>query len=269
VLVPEALRGAHRAGLERYLAGGEPSIIGRRIEMTALHADGHEIPVELAVTRVNLPGPPLFSGYIRDITARKRAEEQIHLLMREANHRLKNLLGLVQVIVRQTAAGDREDFIGRFTERIQALAAHQDLLVRSEQRGTDVGDLVCAQLAHFADLVSSRIALDGPKPQLNGAAAQAVALAIHELSTNSGKYGSLSTDAGRVDVHWQVDGDLFEMSWTERNGPPVRPPKSRGFGSTVIESMAKLAVDGEVKLDYAPSGLEWHLTCPAANALER
>jgi two-component system cell cycle sensor histidine kinase/response regulator CckA len=77
VLVPEDLREAHRTGLARYLDGGEPSILGRRIEMAALHADGHLVPVELAVTRVNLPGPPLFSGYIRDITARKRAEEEL------------------------------------------------------------------------------------------------------------------------------------------------------------------------------------------------
>jgi two-component system cell cycle sensor histidine kinase/response regulator CckA len=77
VLIPEELRASHHAGLQRYLDGGEPAILGRRIEMIALHADGHEIPVELAVTRVNLPGPPLFSGYIRDITARKRAEEEL------------------------------------------------------------------------------------------------------------------------------------------------------------------------------------------------
>jgi two-component system cell cycle sensor histidine kinase/response regulator CckA len=78
VLIPERLRDAHRHGLERYLEGGPATILGERIEMSALHADGHEIPVELAVSRVNLPGPPLFSGYIRDITARKRAEEELH-----------------------------------------------------------------------------------------------------------------------------------------------------------------------------------------------
>jgi two-component sensor histidine kinase len=141
------------------------------------------------------------------------------------------------------------------------------MLVRDE-RGTDVEDLVRAQLAHF-DLVSSRITLDGPTLKLNAAAAQAIGLAIHELSTNAGKYGSLSTDAGRVDVHWQVDGDLFKMSGLERNGPPVRGPDGRGFGSAVIEAMAKRAVNGEVQLEYDPAGVEWHLTCPAANALER
>jgi two-component sensor histidine kinase len=187
--------------------------------------------------------------------------------MREANHRVKNLLGLVQAIARQTAAGSPQDFTGRFTERIQALAANQDLLGRNQQQGAGLEDLVRAQLAHFADLVGSRIAVGGPELRLNAAAAQAIGLALHELATNAGKYGALSGE-GRVDVSWQSEGDVFTMSWIERGGPRVQPPKHRGFGSTVIESIAKRAVDGEVQLDYAPSGLEWHLTCPAANALD-
>jgi PAS domain S-box-containing protein len=236
-------------------------------ELTHTKRDGHEIVVESQLVRVVYDGELYALETNRDITERKRAAEQIHLLMREANHRVNNLLGLVQVIARQTTADNVEDFIGRFTQRIQALAAHQDLLVHSEW-GTDVEDLARAQLAHFADLVGSRIALDGPKLRMNAAAAQAVGLAIHELSTNAGKYGSLSTDAGRVDIHWQVNGDVFEMNWVERNGPPVSPPERRGFGSTVVDVMAKRTVGGEVELDYAPSGLTWRLTCPAANALE-
>jgi two-component sensor histidine kinase len=99
-------------------------------------------------------------------------------------------------------------------------------------------------------------------------AAQAIGLALHELATNAGKYGALSVDAGRVDVRWRVEGDTFMMSWTERNGPPVFRPERRGFGSSVVGAMAKLSVSGEVELDYAPSGLTWRLTCPAANAVE-
>src|SRR5262252_8568741 len=189
--------------------------------------------------------------------------------MREVNHRAKNMLSLVQAIARQTAAREPEDFIGCFTERIQALAANQDLLIRNEWQGVDMEDLVRAQLAHFADLVGSRIGVHGPKLHLNAAAAQAIGLALHELATNAGKYGALSVDAGHVDVGWQFDdGGIFTMGWTERDGPPVSPPRRRGFGSTVITWMAKRSVDGEVELDYAPSGLVWHLTCPAANALE-
>jgi PAS domain S-box-containing protein len=205
---------------------------------------------------------------IRDITARKRVEEQVRLLMREANHRAKNMLSLVQAVARQTAAREPEDFVGRFTERLQALSANQDLLTRNEWHGVEIKDLVCAQLAHFADLVGSRIATHGPKLHLNAAAAQAIGLALHELATNAGKYGALSTEMGRVDISWGGNNDIFTMSWTEREGPPVSAPKRHGFGTTVVERMAKKSVDGTVDLDYAPSGLSWCLTCPAANALE-
>jgi PAS domain S-box-containing protein len=214
-------------------------------------------------------GQRLFVCVAQDVTERKAHEEQVHLLMREVNHRAKNMLSLVQAIARQTAAREPEDFIGHFTERIQALAANQDLLIRNEWQGVDVEDLVRAQLAHFADLVGSRITVHGPKLRLNAAAAQAIGLALHELATNAGKYGALSVDAGRVEVGWRFDGDLFAISWTERNGPPVSPPERRGFGTTVITSMAKRTVDGEVQLDYARSGVMWRLHCPAANALEQ
>jgi PAS domain S-box-containing protein len=213
-------------------------------------------------------GRRLFVTVAQDVTDRRAYEERIDLLMRESRHRTKNILGLVQVIARQTAAGDAKDFIDRFSKRIQALAANQDLLVRNEWRGVDIEKLVRAQLAHFADLAGSRIAVGGPSLRLNAAAAQAIGLALHELATNAGKYGALSVDAGRVDVRWRLDGDSFVMSWIERSGPPVPPPKRRGFGSTVVDPMAKLSVGGEVDLNYAPSGLMWRLTCPAANAVE-
>jgi two-component sensor histidine kinase len=131
-----------------------------------------------------------------------------------------------------------------------------------------VEDLVRAQLAYFADLVGSRIAMHGPRLRLTAAAAQAIGLALRELATNAGKYGALSAGAGRVDVDWRLEGDTFGVSWTERDGPPVTPPQRRGFGSTVISSMAKLSVGGDVELDYAPQGVKWRLSCPAVNVLE-
>jgi two-component sensor histidine kinase len=91
---------------------------------------------------------------------------------------------------------------------------------------------------------------------------------MHELAANAGKYGALSTGKGRVDVGWGTDGNTFTMSWTEREGPLVSAPKQGGFGTTVVNATAKRTVGGEVELDYAPSGLGWRLTCPAANALE-
>jgi len=209
-----------------------------------------------------------FGGTVQDITERKEREEKEHLLMREINHRAKNMLSVVDAIAHQTATKSPEDFVERFSERIQALSANQDLLVRNEWNGVEIADLVRAQLAHFADLIGSRIAMHGPKLRLSPASAQAIGLALHELATNAGKYGSLSTDTGRVDVSWGTDGDTLTMSWTEHEGPPVSAPKRRGFGTIVMEAMAQRSVNGKVDLDYAPSGLTWRLTCPAADALE-
>jgi len=213
-------------------------------------------------------GRRLFVTVVQDVTDRKAYEERIDLLMREARHRTKNILGLVQAIARQTAAGEAQGFVDRFGKRIQALSTNQDLLVRHAWQRIDVKDLVQAQLEHFADLIGTRVTFDGPKLLLNAGAAQSIGLALHELATNAAKYGALSTDAGHVDVSWQLDDDTYTMGWIERDGPPVRFPERRGFGTTVIESVLKQALGGAVQLDYAPSGLEWHLTCRAADALE-
>ncbi len=208
------------------------------------------------------------AGTAQDITERKEREEKEHLLMREINHRAKNMLSVVDAIAHQTAIKSPESFIERFSERIQALSANQDLLIRNEWNGVDIKDLVHAQLAHFADLIGSRIAVQGPQLRLRAASAQAIGLALHELATNAGKYGALSTDAGRVDICWGAADGTLTISWTERGGPPVSRPERRGFGTVVMETMAQRSVDGRVDLDYPPSGLTWRLTCPAANALE-
>jgi two-component sensor histidine kinase len=185
--------------------------------------------------------------------------------MREVNHRAKNMLSVVDAIAHQTATRNPEGFIDRFSERIQALSANQDLLVRNEWNGVEIEDLVRAQLAHFADLIGSGISVRGPKLRFTAASAQAIGLALHELATNAGKYGALSTDRGDIYISWGTIDDTFTMSWTERDGPPVSAPKRRGFGTIVMETMAERSVDGTVDLDYAPSGLTWRLTCRAGN----
>jgi PAS domain S-box-containing protein len=209
-----------------------------------------------------------FGGTVQDITERKEREEKEQLLMREINHRAKNMLSVVDSIAHQTATRNPEDFVERFSERVQSLSANQDLLVRNAWNGVEIEDLVRAQLAHFADLIGSRIGVRGCKLRFTAASAQAIGLALHELATNAGKYGALSADKGRVDISWGIVGDTFTMSWIERDGPPVSAPKRRGFGTVVMEAMAERSVDGAVALDYASSGVTWCLTCPAANALE-
>jgi PAS domain S-box-containing protein len=207
-------------------------------------------------------------GTAQDITERKKREEKEHLLMREINHRAKNMLSVVDAIAHQTAARNPADFIERLSERIQALSANQDLLVRNEWKGVEIEDLACAQLAPFAHLIGSRIVVHGPPLRLNAASAQAIGLALRELTTNAGKFGALSKDTGSLYIDWRTEGEAFAMSWTECDGPPVSAPQRRGFGTIVMQEMAQRSVNGEVDLHYAPSGVTWRLTCPAVNALE-
>lgn len=207
-----------------------------------------------------------------DITDRKQAEEHIRLLLSEVNHRSKNMLSVVAAIARQTKAPSQEEFVKRFSDRIQALATSHDLLAESQWQSIAVSDLVRAQLAHFQDLIGCRIRLDGPPLNLSVAGAQCIGMVVHELATNAAKHGALSNEVGSVEIAWQVNNQALEnrftISWTERGGPHVVAPTSRGYGSTVIKSMAELNLDGEVQLHFASSGLNWRLACPATKILE-
>jgi PAS domain S-box-containing protein len=207
-------------------------------------------------------------GLVRDITERKHAEEHLQMLMREVNHRSRNMLAVVHSIARQTAASDLEEFIDRFSQRIQALSANQDLLIKNDWRGADVQELVRAQLAPFADLIGTRVQIQGPQLRVTPYAAQSIGLALHELATNASKYGSLSNDRGCVSISWQLDGNEFTISWVEYDGPRVEPPRRMGFGNTVISVVAEASVEGHVELDYPPTGLIWRLKCPASKTLE-
>lgn len=213
-------------------------------------------------------------GLVQDITEQKEREDQIQLLLSEVNHRSKNLLGVVLSVARQTAGGNHEEYMQRFAERIQSLAAGQDLLVKSQWKGVPLDDLVTAQLGHFKDLIGDRIVLAGPAVLLSATTAQTIGMALHELATNASKYGALSTDQGRVDIAWQsVAGSgsarRFVMTWTESGGPPVSAPQRRGFGSTVTEKIVRMSLDCDVTANFAPAGFSWRLDCPWENVIDQ
>ena len=202
---------------------------------------------------------------VTDMSERKRHEEQVNLLMREVNHRAKNMLALVQAIARQTVATHPKSFVEHFGKRLRALAASQDLLVKAEWKGVDLGELIHSQLEHFSGLIGSRINLVGPAFFISASAAQTIGMALHELATNAGKYGALSTDAGGVDVSWGLKcagaEERFVISWHESGGPPVTPPAQTGFGSMVIARTVQMSLDATVDLEFAAGGLRWRLEC--------
>lgn len=204
--------------------------------------------------------------------AYKQAEQQIRLLMTEVNHRSKNLLSVVTAIAQQTAASSPQEFVRKFSSRVHALAVNHDLLVKSLWRSIDAAELISGQLAHFGDAVGRRISVDGPPIRVSSAAAQSIGMVVHELSTNTVKYGALSGEQGRIEIAWEIDNSLsepvFSIRWTERDGPPVIAPTHRGFGTTVVTKMVEMSLDGETVLEYSSRGLIWKLACPLKNVVE-
>ena len=208
-------------------------------------------------------------GVSRDISDRKHREQQLGLLMREVNHRAKNMLALVQAIARQTAARASTDFVELFNDRLQALSITHDLVVKGDWLGVDMHELVRSHLAHLDARIVERIEVQGPSLYLTSAAAQGIGLALHELATNACRFGALSAALGTVTVSWRLEAKGFLLEWREHGGPTVATPQRQGFGRLVLDTMAKMSVDGEATTEYAAEGLVWRLTCEASNIIDR
>ncbi|MDC7786315.1 HWE histidine kinase domain-containing protein [Rhodoplanes sp. TEM] len=214
-----------------------------------------------AVTPDERGRPARVSGVTIDITDRKLAEERQLLLAREVDHRARNALAIVQAIVRLTTARDPQAYMAAVEGRIRALAQAHTLLSESRWQGADVRRLVDEELEAYRR-GGPRVATDGPTVSLPPDRAQVLALALHELATNSVKYGALSVETGALDVAWRFDGERVILRWTETGGPPVRKPESRGFGTKILEASINQQIAGRVTLDWRPTGLACTLEIP-------
>ena len=245
-----------------------PRTIERRSDIDELES------YDWKIERITMPdGRPGVVCNFYDLSERQRYEEHVRFLMREVNHRAKNLLTVVTSMARQTARDSSpKDFVDRFSQRLLGLSASQDLIVQGNWGGVTVADLIESQLKHLGhEVLQDRVQAEGPEVMLSPEAAQGIGMALHELSTNAIKYGSLSVPEGRLAIVWGdgPDDETFHIRWTESDGPEVTPPEKTGFGRTVIEKMAAISVGGEVELIYAPKGVTWTLTAPASQVVMR
>jgi two-component sensor histidine kinase len=200
------------------------------------------------------------SGVTIDITERKRAEERQNLLAREVDHRAKNALALAQSIVRLTRGENVKAYIRAVEGRINALARVHTVLSLSSWQGAEIGRLVDEELAPYS--TGDQIAFGGSEIQLQPATAQTLALALHELVTNSCKYGALSTVSGRISIKWEIEADVLRMVWEERDGPVVEKPASRGFGTRSVITSIESQLGGQAEFDWRSEGLICRLSVP-------
>ncbi len=261
---PEPLASGFIARFRHTLETGEayhsPRLVHQRQDIEEVEA------YDWKIERVLLPdGRPGVVCHFYDLTERQRQEEHVRMLMLEVDHRSKNILALVQSIAQHTASREPKDFVVRFEERIRALAASHDVLVRNGWKSIPLKELLGSQLGHFKGSHEQvRITFDGPDFGMTASSAQTIGMAIHELATNAGKYGALSNDTGEVHITWTIGADAphpFAFQWHERGGPPVEQPDKRGFGWMVVCRQPKMALDAVVSLDYDRDGVVWRLEC--------
>src|SRR4029077_6714078 len=200
------------------------------------------------------------SGVTVDITDRKRAEERQNLLTREVDHRAKSALALAQSIVRLTRGDDVKAYMQAVEGRISALARVHTILSLSSWQGAEIGKLVDEELAPYT--TGDQIAFGGANIQLQPATAQTLAMALHELVTNSAKYGALSTLEGRLTIKWEVDANMLRIVCEERDWQLVERPASRGFGTRSVIASIESQLGGQAQFDWRTEGLVCRLSVP-------
>ena len=205
---------------------------------------------------------------LADLAARERraAQERQELMIAELNHRVRNILSLVRGLVTQSknSATSLEDFASVLGGRIQALARAHDQITSLSWAPVALRSLVESEAGAYLGSRAGRVHMGGPDVALDPKAFATLALVVHEMMTNSAKYGALADSAGQVEVAWRLDqGGRLIIEWTESGGPPVHSPSRRGFGTTLIERSIPFDLNGDAELRFDLLGVRARFVVPA------
>ncbi len=258
LLVPGRQVEEHRKQRETYQDRPELRAMGLGRDLRGRRKDGTEFPVEIGLNPVGDGLAPEVLATVVDISARKQVEESQHLLIRELQHRTRNLFAVVQAIVISSLKGAASlDEASRVANgRIIAVAQAYTTLPGSWE-GTSLAKMLTQQLAGHAD----RTTIEGCEIAIAPRLAQDLALVVHELATNALKHGALSAPSGRVAIKGHNMDGTFVFSWSENGGPPVSPPARKGFGSVILQQVAQQFASS-VAADYAAEGFSYRLSIP-------
>lgn len=234
--------------------------------------DGSKFWAAVFISPVRDKGGDVVQHFASFVDVTKHIQEEAHLLflLAELNHRTQNTLATVQAIAVQTLRGAADkEVVEAFEGRILALSKAHSLLGSKQWQAVGLREIIDRILQPFGlnDRRIAHFSIRGDDVRLQPKAALTLAMVFHELATNAAKYGALSNDAaGKIDIAWQVDptpqGGRMRLRWQESGGPPVKPPRRKGFGSRLIEGGLARDLDGEVHLDYKPAGLVCQITMP-------
>jgi light-regulated signal transduction histidine kinase (bacteriophytochrome)/CheY-like chemotaxis protein len=205
---------------------------------------------------------------LADLAAQERrgAQERQELMIAELNHRVRNILSLVRSLVTQSkdTAGSIEEFSSVLGGRIQALARAHDQITNLNWAPVALKSLVESEAGAYLGSRAGRIKMDGPEVALDPKAFATLALVVHEMMTNSAKYGALADSTGQVEVVWRLDpASSLVIDWKESGGPPVQPPSRRGFGTTIIERSVPFDLKGDAELRFDLLGVQARFVIPA------
>jgi two-component system CheB/CheR fusion protein len=252
--------------LARSIATGEVVIDE---EIPILRGDDTEGILSVSAAPVYDPNGTITAGVVIfvDITGRKENEKERELLAQELSHRVKNTLAVVQSLALQTDGRHRsvDAYRDAFVGRLQALARAQNLLLEARWRGTNLKVLVEQAVAAFRAGHPEVVEVEGEPVAITSRQGLGLSLILHELGTNAAKYGALSRGEGRLRVSWQIEKDAerrVRLRWQEHHGPAVEAPTEKGFGTRLIERASAYELEGEVELEYPPSGFFCELVFP-------
>ena len=264
LIIPERFRAAHEHGLAHYLATGEGPVLDKHIEIDALHRYGHEIPVELSITRTEQFGEPVFLGFLRDISDRRDAARRQELMIGELNHRVKNLLGVVAGIAHQTARSSDTvgGFIDAFGGRLSSLGRAHEILTAATWERAPLRTLMAELLDPYLKGAEPQVGIAGPDVLLGPRQLISLSMIVHELLTNAVKYGALSRSTGHIAFVWTYGAGQLVLKWMETGLTDIVPPSRTGFGSKMIARSVAHELRGRERAEWRVDGMTFHLSFP-------
>ena len=231
-----------------------------------LAAENVSLRLLLAQAEIDAQGLLTQAGI--DAREREAADKLQKLILEELHHRIKNTLATVSAIASQSLRNvpGAEHAQHAIEGRLLALGRAHDLLLQARWTSADLGKIIRGATEAFDNPDVPKFTIAGPDVRLTSGAVIAIAMTLNELCTNTTKFGALSVPAGRVDVTWSIDPATkrLRLEWAEKNGPAVRPPDKRSFGTRLIETLGK-QLKGEVNLSYEPAGFAYVFDVPLAS----